>query len=98
MAKVAWQFVICGITRCFDMDVNVGDQEVPMRLEMKRLAPGETNTWFIDVLGTDRGVPHTARKGQKTLLCTFERKKEQVWQRIDLGHRDGVPHVHRRDF
>jgi len=31
-------------------------EEVPMRLEMKRLAPGETNSWGFEVTGTDGGA------------------------------------------
>jgi hypothetical protein len=37
----------------------IGEQEVPMRLEMKRMAPGETNTLFIEVLGTESGVRYS---------------------------------------
>ena len=37
-------------------EVEIDGAEVPMRFEMKRLAPGETNTWFIEILGTDGGV------------------------------------------
>ncbi|HYE31871.1 MAG TPA: Gfo/Idh/MocA family oxidoreductase [Methylomirabilota bacterium] len=65
-------------------DVSVGGQEVPMRLEMKRLAPGETNTWFIEILGTDGGVRYSTKE-PKTLWL-FERKKEQFWYKTDLGH------------
>ncbi|MGB7839673.1 MAG: Gfo/Idh/MocA family oxidoreductase [Terrimicrobiaceae bacterium] len=57
--------------------------EVPLRFEMKRLAPGETDTWFIEVLGTDGGVKFSTKE-PKT-LWTFQRGKEQVWQRSDLG-------------
>ncbi len=65
-------------------EVRIGGEEVPMRLEMKRLAPGETNTWFIEVLGTEGGVRFSTKE-PKT-LWVFERAKEQIWQRIDLGH------------
>jgi predicted dehydrogenase len=64
-------------------EVKVGEDEVPMRLEMKRLAPGETNTWYIEVLGTEGGVRYSTKE-PKT-LWTFERQKEQIWQRVDLG-------------
>jgi predicted dehydrogenase len=57
--------------------------EVPLRLEMKRLAPGATNTWFIEVLGTESGVRFSTAK-PKTLEV-FERGKEQWWKRTDLG-------------
>jgi predicted dehydrogenase len=64
-------------------DVQIGSDEVPMRLEMKRLAPGETNTWFIEALGTEGGVRYSTKE-PKT-LWTFERQKEQFWQKTDLG-------------
>jgi predicted dehydrogenase len=72
-------------------EVRIGNDEVPMRLEMKRLAPGETNTWFIEVLGTDAGVRYSTRE-PKTLWL-FERAKEQIWQRIDLGHQMAFPTI-----
>ena len=60
-------------------EVVIDGAEVPMRLELKRLAPGETNTWFLEVLGTDGGVKYST-KNPKT-LWTFQRGKEQSWQR-----------------
>jgi predicted dehydrogenase len=57
--------------------------EVPLRFEMKRLAPGETNSWFIDILGTDGGVRFSTKE-PKT-LWTFQRGQEQQWLRTDLG-------------
>ncbi|HVK57384.1 MAG TPA: Gfo/Idh/MocA family oxidoreductase [Candidatus Kapabacteria bacterium] len=65
-------------------EVKIGNDEVPMRLETKRLAPGETNTWYIEVLGTDGGVRYSTKDTKA--LWTFERTKEQGWTRIDLGH------------
>jgi predicted dehydrogenase len=56
---------------------------VVMTLSMKRLAPGEMNTWFIDVLGTDRGARFSTKEPKTVWL--FERRKEQVWERYDVG-------------
>jgi predicted dehydrogenase len=64
-------------------DCDVDGSEVPMRFEMKRLAPGETNTWFIEILGTDGGVKFSTKE-PKT-LWTFERRPEQSWARTDMG-------------
>ncbi len=72
-------------------EVLIAGQEVPMRLEMKRLAPGETNTWFIEVLGTDGGIRFSTKE-PKTLWM-FERGKEQVWQRVDLGYQMAFPTI-----
>jgi predicted dehydrogenase len=72
-------------------DIRVDGRDLPMRMEMKRLAPGETNTWFIEVLGTDGGVRFSTKE-PKT-LWRFERAKEQIWQRIDLGHEMAFPTI-----
>ena len=72
-------------------EVEVAGAEVPMRLEMKRLAPGEMNTWFLEVLGTDGGVRFST-KDPKT-LWVFERAKEQIWQRIDIGYQTPFPTI-----
>ncbi len=64
-------------------EVDIDGAEVPVRFEMKRLAPGETNSWFIEILGTDGGVKYSTKE-PKT-LWTFQRGKEQIWQRTDLG-------------
>jgi predicted dehydrogenase len=69
--------------------VAMNGEDVPMTLEMKRLAPGETNTWFIEVLGTEGGVKYST-KDTKT-LWTFKREQEQVWQRVDLGFQVPFP-------
>ena len=63
--------------------VMAGDYPAPMRLEMKRLAPGATNTWFLEVLGTDGGYRFSTQE-PKT-LWTFERDKQQSWKRTELG-------------
>ena len=65
--------------------------EVPLRFEMKRLAPGETNTWFIEIFGTEGGVKFSTKE-PKT-LWTFQRGKEQIWQRTDLGFQGPFPTI-----
>jgi len=72
-------------------DVNIDGAEVPVRFEMKRLAPGETNTWFIEILGTEGGVKYSTKE-PKT-LWTFQRGKEQLWQRTDLGFNGPFPTI-----
>lgn len=65
--------------------------EVPLRLEMKRLAPGATNTWFIEILGTDGGVRFST--AEPKTLHVFERGKEQWWKRTELGFGTGFKTV-----
>ncbi|MBL9213505.1 MAG: Gfo/Idh/MocA family oxidoreductase [Opitutaceae bacterium] len=63
----------------------------PMRIELKRFGPGETNSWFIEVLGTDGGVKYST-KTPKT-LWTFRRDKEQIWDSTDLGFQMVFPGI-----
>jgi predicted dehydrogenase len=65
----------------------IGGHEVPIRFEMKRLAPGATNTWFIEVLGAEGGVRFST--SEPKTLWLFEGGKEQYWKRTDLGF--GMP-------
>ncbi len=67
--------------------VDFNDVETPLRLEMKRLAPGATNSWFIEILGTDGGVRFST--AEPKTLWQFERGPEQCWKRTELGF--GMP-------
>lgn len=71
-----------------DVDI-AGQTDIPMRLEMKRMAPGATNTWWVEVLGTDGGIRFSTAEPKS--LWTFARGKEQIWQRVDLGHQVPFP-------
>ncbi|HEY5813272.1 MAG TPA: Gfo/Idh/MocA family oxidoreductase [Terrimicrobiaceae bacterium] len=72
-----------------DLEVDGGD--VPLRFEMKRLAPGERNTWFFEVLGTEGGVKFSTKE-PKT-LWTFQRGNEQIWQRTDVEFQGPFPTI-----
>jgi predicted dehydrogenase len=62
-----------------------------MRIELKRLAPGETNSWYIEILGTEGGVKFSTKE-PKT-LWTFRRGKDQIWERTDLGFQTHFPTI-----
>lgn len=64
-------------------NVPVDGHTVPMTLEMKRLAPTETNTWLLEVLGTEGGVRYSTKE-PKT-FWRFRRQPEQRWEKVDLG-------------
>jgi predicted dehydrogenase len=66
-------------------DLEIMGDIVPMRWEMKRMAPTETNTWFIEVLGMRSGIRYSTKE-PKTLYL-FENTGEQWWKASDLGHK-----------
>mgnify|MGYP006283644645 CR=1 FL=1 len=55
-----------------------------MVLETKRMAPGQTNTWFIEVYGTDGSAKFSTRD-PKAFRYSETIGKEQPWSRIDVG-------------
>ncbi len=71
--------------------VEIGTTEIPMILEMKRLAPGETNTWYIEVLGKEGGVKYSTKDTK--VLWTYERSSGDGWKRVDLGFGSVFPTI-----
>jgi len=63
--------------------LDINGEQVPMLLEMKRLAPGETNTWYIEVYGTEGGVKYSTKDTKA--FWQFTNDAEQWWKRTDLG-------------
>lgn len=61
----------------------IADEPVPVRYEMKRMAPGETDSWSIEVLGTEGGARFSTKEPRT--LWQFSRGEEQEWRRTDLG-------------
>ncbi len=70
-------------------EVTIDGAEVPMRLETKRLAPTETNTWYLEVIGTEAGVRYST-KTPKT-LWRYRRGNDQAWEAVDLGSQGAFP-------
>jgi predicted dehydrogenase len=72
-------------------EVVIDGAEVPMRVETKRMAPTETNTWYIEVLGTDAGIRFSTKE-PKT-LWRYQRSDDQAWLRVDLGSQSAFPTI-----
>jgi predicted dehydrogenase len=72
-------------------EVLIDRAEVPMRIETKRMAPTETNTWYIEVLGTDAGIRFSTKE-PKT-LWRYQRSEDQGWFRVDLGSQSTFPTI-----
>lgn len=66
-----------------------GQDDIPMIWEMKRMAPTETNTWFIEILGTEGGCKFSTKE-PKT-FWQYRRGKDQWWQKTDLGFQGPYP-------
>ncbi len=66
-------------------DVRSDGYTFPILLHTKRIAPGETNTWFIRVYGTRFSIEFST-KYPKTLRMLEYDGGFQAWQHLDLGY------------
>jgi predicted dehydrogenase len=57
----------------------------PMRLETKRIAPGETNTWFIEIDGTAGSIRYSTKHPKTLHWMDYAAGAEQAWRVLDLG-------------
>lgn len=65
----------------------------PMTLKFQRIAPGETNTWYLNVIG-DRYSARFSLKQPRTLLSLcYEPGGRQVWMHEDLGYSSVYPAI-----
>ncbi len=55
-----------------------------MVLETKRMAPGQTNTWFIEVYGT-AGSARFSTHDPRSFFHLETTGREQGWTRVDIG-------------
>jgi predicted dehydrogenase len=63
-----------------------------MVLETKRMAPGQTNTWFIEVYGTAGSIRFSTHE-PKALYTLETRGAEQGWTRTDVGSVSFMPAI-----
>jgi predicted dehydrogenase len=65
----------------------------PLRIETKRIAPGETNTWTIEVDGTDGSIAYTTKLPKTLRTMRYEPGGPQEWRVVDLGSVSAYPTV-----
>ena len=74
------------------LSVDAPDRRFPMLWETKRIAPGQSNTWYFEALGMDGGVRFSTRSPQ--VLQRFGMVAgEQAWSEVQPGHRSVWPTV-----
>jgi predicted dehydrogenase len=70
-----------------------GGESFPLRIETKRIAPGETNTWTIEVDGTEGSIAYTTKHPKTLRWMEYEPGAPQAWQALDLGSESAYPHI-----
>jgi len=72
--------------------VSAADDPLPLTLEMRRMAPGATNTWFIEISGTKRAYRYSTSEPRTLYFCEVD-GREQAWSRLDMGYKSAVPAI-----
>jgi predicted dehydrogenase len=65
----------------------------PMRIEAKRIAPGETNTWTIEVDGTESSIAYTTKYPKSLRRLDYSAGGAQEWRTLDLGSQSAYPTI-----
>ena len=68
------------------------DKQFSMVVETKRMAPGATNNWFIEVYGTEGSAKFSTHNPKAFDFLTTS-GKEQGWTRIDVGSQSAIPSI-----
>src|SRR5699024_840881 len=58
----------------------------PMTLKTYRIAPGEINTWFIEIKGTRYSVRYTTKYPKTLQIMKYKTGGRQEWRSEDLGY------------
>lgn len=73
--------------------INPSDQKVfSIVFETKRMAPGATNNWFLEIYGTEGSASFTTHD-PKAFYFLETSGNEQGWTRIDVGSQSSIPSV-----
>ena len=74
-------------------EVQTGRQRFPMLLETKRMAPGETNTWYLRVYGTSFSAEFSTKYPKTLRTMAYTPGGAQAWQSQDLGSVSAYPTI-----
>lgn len=64
----------------------------PMYLETKRMSPGSTNEWFLEVYGLEGSAKFNSND-PNGLTYTQSWGKEQAWCRVNIGYKPMIPTI-----
>ncbi len=69
-----------------------GGQSFPMTLKFQRIAPGQKNTWYLEVLGTRASARYSTREPKRLEWMEYT-GGEQIWGCIETGHETAYPTI-----
>jgi predicted dehydrogenase len=73
--------------------VQTESQQFPLTIQTYRIAPGETNTWYLRVLGTQFSAEYSTKYPKTLRTMDYSPGREQAWQTLDLGYETAYPTI-----
>jgi predicted dehydrogenase len=79
-----------GFSRCETWDNAVlscvGPGDLPMIFETKRISPGDTNSWFVKVTGTEASAEFSTKYPCTLRTMRYQSGMRQTWQEEDVKY------------
>jgi predicted dehydrogenase len=69
------------------------DGAFPLIVETKRIAPGETNTWSIEIDGISGSIAYTTKLPKTLRWMDYSPGARQAWMTLDLGSEAAYPTI-----
>jgi predicted dehydrogenase len=73
--------------------VGSDDQQFPMTIQTHRMSPGDANTWYIRILGTEFSVEYSTKYPKTLRYMPYTSGGEQAWRIVDLGYETVYPTI-----
>ena len=70
---------------CARPPIPASGEPFPLTLKMQRIAPGQKNTWYLEILGTAASVRFSTRDPKRLELLEYT-GGEPVWGHLQTGH------------
>ena len=70
-----------------------GDVSFPLRIETKRIASGEMNTWATEIDGTEGSIAFSTKLPKTLRFMDYQPGGRQAWQTLALGSQSAYPTI-----
>src|SRR5579859_98217 len=74
-------------------EVHNETQHFPLLLETKRIAPGETNTWYLRISGMEFSAEFSTKFPKTLRTLPYSPDAPQAWHVLDLGSESAYPTI-----
>jgi len=74
-------------------ETNTPEQQFPMLLSFKRIAPGHANTWFLRVYGTACSAKFSTQNPKQLRYLPYKSGEPQEWHILDVPYQSAYPAI-----